>query len=432
VRGQRDNGDGRVTNRYVNRSLGPYETPGQRFDFRLRHLDDIEQTQRQNASIRRMEGEMHAGLTKQQFRLHYQPIVSLPNSNIVCVEALLRWQHPGRGLVSPLDFIPIAEDSDLILELGEWVVTEACRQVGIWQRYAPGLRSLRVAVNLSVRQLNDSLLDVVTRALAMSGLPAESLELEVTESVAMADIEGALEILHTLASLGVGLIIDDFGTGYSSLAYIKQLPVTGLKIDKSFIDDLVSDQRDASIVGAVIALAATLGLNQIAEGVETASQRRKLEALGCAHAQGYLFSAPRPPESFIGDIGHLIGPAPEPSANPVRVVVCDETSVRKLYRRALGRRDVEVFDAETAEQCLAQVSSIEPDLVILDANLNGRSGIDTVEDIHALRPNARVVVVSGTVTNEMRAASQAAGANACMQRTQFLPRLAGMVDSCRR
>ena len=413
------------------------EAPVRRFDARLVHLDQVEQSQRERADIKRIEREMRAGLLAGEFCLHYQPIVALPFAEIVAVEALIRWEHPARGLVPPFEFIPIAEQSDLIVELGTWVLHEACRQVRDWQLTEPALQFLRVAVNLSARQLTPELVGIVASALERSGLPSETLEIENTESVVMADIDGALQILDALAALGVTLSIDDFGTGYSSFAYLKRLPVGTLKIDKSFIDDLCDDQRDVSIVSAVVAVAAALGLTQIAEGVETEAQRRQLEDLGCAHAQGYLFSRPVPAASFVDDVRHLFAHeladvARSASAEPVRIVVCDdELSIRKLYRRALRSRDADVFDAATAMECLAQIAVIEPDLVILDANLPDRSGIDIIGEITDRHPRAQVVVVSGTVTSEMFAASQAAGAHACMQKMQFLPLLTTMVDRCR-
>ena len=412
------------------------QAPIGRFDARLRHLRHVDATRSQHAASLRLDQEMRDGLARGEFRVHYQPIVTLPDGEIVAVEALVRWQHPERGLVPPFEFIPFAEESGLIGDLGTFVLFEACRQVRRWQLSVPDLAFLRVAVNLSAHQLTADLVELVRRALTSSGLPAESLELEVTESVAMADIDGALEVLDAVAALGVGLSIDDFGTGYSSLAYLKRLPVTGLKIDKAFVDDL-ADHRDVSIVGAVIAVAAALGLSQIAEGVETQEQRDQLEALGCAHAQGYLFSRPCPAETFVDDVRHLIGgnrssiPG-EDLHDPVRVVVCDdEVSIRRLYRRALRSGNVEVFDAETAEECLERVRHTKPDLVILDAKLEGRGGIEIIEEIRGLHPDAHVVIVSGTVTRDMVTASHAAGANACVQKMQFLPQLVSLVESCR-
>jgi EAL domain-containing protein (putative c-di-GMP-specific phosphodiesterase class I) len=412
------------------------DEPAQGFETRLRRLQDGEQTRIGLADGRRLEADMRRGLITGQFRVHYQPIVTLPLGEIVSVEALVRWEHPDRGLVPPMDFIPAAEQSGLIVDLGEWVLNEACRQVVTWQQSVPELRRLRVAVNVSAHQLTGHLCDVVARALATSGLPADCLELEITESVVMADIDDALEILDQLGTLGVSLSIDDFGTGFSSLAYLKRLPVTGLKIDKSFIDDLSEDSRDLSIVGAVIAMASALGLTQIAEGVETEEQRQLLEGLGCAHAQGYLFSRPLPAEIFLEQVTPLLAAAErdlEPMGDaPLRVLVCDdELSIRKLYRRALRSCNVVVFDAVDAQDCLVQTEDARPDLVILDMRLPDRSGIDILGEVRALRPTARVVVVSGLVTPQMVEAARANGAVACVPKMQLLPQLGALVEECR-
>jgi EAL domain-containing protein (putative c-di-GMP-specific phosphodiesterase class I) len=324
------------------------EAPIGAFDARLRRLDDVEQAKRGHAGLRLLEREMRLGLAADQFRLFYQPIVTLPAREIVAVEALLRWEHPIRGLVSPLEFIPVAEQSMLIVQLGAWVVNEACRQVRLWQETVPGLASLRVSVNVSSHQLTRDLIDIVELALTSSGLAPECLELEITESVVMADIDDALAILDALGSLGVSISVDDFGTGFSSLAYLKRLPVTGLKIDKSFIDDFPADARDVSIVSAVIALASALGLSQTAEGVETEAQRRALDALGCTHAQGYLFSRPQPPERLLENIESLLVhrtppviAAQKPLCSPSGRT--DESGIARLIQGGLGSSIVPVL-----------------------------------------------------------------------------------------
>lgn len=413
------------------------DAPVRRFDARLQHLRAVEQAQRDHGASRRLERELRDGLSSGEFRVHYQPIVTLPDARIVGVEALVRWEHPDRGMVPPIEFIPVAEHTGLIVDLGRWVLEEACRQVRTWQDSVPALRHLRVAVNLSVHQITPDLVSVVANALERSGLRPESLELEITESVVMADIDGALEILDALSVLGVGLSVDDFGTGFSSLAYLKRLPVTGLKIDKAFIDDLPDDPRDVSIVGAVIALAAGLGLTQIAEGVETEAQREKLEALGCAHAQGYLFSRPLPAEAFLQGISSLMGErqdrSAEPGVAPVRVLVCDDdASIRRLYRRALQSGNVEVTDAVDADDCLEKLTTSRPDLVILDVTMPGRGGLEILSEVRSLRPTAHVVMVSGLVTADIVASAQADGADACVAKMQFLPRLGELVEACRR
>ena len=238
-----------------------------------------------------LQGSLRKALKNEEFLLHYQPQIDIANGRIIGVEALVRWQPPGASLVPPGHFIPVAEQSGLIIALGEWVLHEACRQAAAWQ--AAGLAPIVVAVNLSALQFRrGNILDTVTAALARSGLPARWLELELTESILLQDVDAAMTTLHSLKELGVQLSIDDFGTGYSSLSYLKRLAVDKLKIDQSFVRDLATDADDAAIVRAIVQLGHTLQLTVIAEGVETPRQLEFLTDYGCDEAQGYLFSRP--------------------------------------------------------------------------------------------------------------------------------------------
>jgi diguanylate cyclase (GGDEF)-like protein/PAS domain S-box-containing protein len=240
-------------------------------------------------SVLQLRNEMRRGLVDDQFVLHYQPIVDLATEAMVGVEALVRWQHPDRGLLPPLEFIPEAEDSGFIIDLGAWAIRTACQQATSWP--AP----LSVAVNLSVRQLADRcIVETVQRALDSSGLDPSSLVLEITESAVMANAETALSVLKELHRLGVHLAIDDFGTGYSSLLYLKRMPVDTLKVDQSFVDGLGADPEDTAIVTSVVSLAHAVGMGAIAEGVETEAQRHQLLTIGCDLGQGYLWSRPVP------------------------------------------------------------------------------------------------------------------------------------------
>ncbi|HZX29943.1 MAG TPA: EAL domain-containing protein [Rhodocyclaceae bacterium] len=239
-----------------------------------------------------LESDLHQALEQGQFELHYQPKLD-PYGLCVGFEALLRWRHPREGLVSPARFIPVAEDSGLIQPIGEWVIGEACRQLRAWRD--EGLINIDVAVNLSAIQLRSSnLVETVERALKANGLSGHDLELEVTESVAMHDPEASIRQLAALRNRGVKLTIDDFGTGYSSLSYLKRLPIHCLKLDQSFVHDIETDPNDVAICAATIALAHTLGLTVVAEGVETAAQRDFLVMHRCDLLQGYLFSKPLP------------------------------------------------------------------------------------------------------------------------------------------
>nr|MCU0868228.1 EAL domain-containing protein [Burkholderiales bacterium] len=244
-----------------------------------------------------LEASLKRSVERGELRLYYQPKLALDRGRVVGMEALVRWQHPELGLVPPDRFIPIAEETGLIVPIGQWVLREACRQTCAWA--AAGLGSLSVAVNLSGRQFaQDALLGQVTDALERSGLAPNQLDLEITESTAMTQPERTARVLEAIDALGIGIAIDDFGTGYSSLAYLKRFPVDVLKIDRSFVRDLPDDVDDSAITRAVIALARSLKLRVVAEGVETRRQLDFLAAHGCDIAQGYFVAAPLPPEDF--------------------------------------------------------------------------------------------------------------------------------------
>jgi len=238
-----------------------------------------------------LENRLRQALAKEEFELYYQPQISLANGELVGFEALLRWNHVEQGMISPAVFIPMAEETGLILGIGEWVLRTACEQACQWQR--DGLPPLRMAVNLSVRQFRQKdLLQQVAGALALSGLEPALLELEITESAVMEAPEAAIELLKNFRGMGVSLAVDDFGTGYSSLSYLKLFPINRLKIDRSFVSDIGVDPNDTAISTATIALAHTLGLEVIAEGIENITQLNYLRAEGCNEGQGFLFSKP--------------------------------------------------------------------------------------------------------------------------------------------
>jgi diguanylate cyclase (GGDEF)-like protein len=243
----------------------------------------------------KLESDLRHALERGEFLLHYQPKVELTSGLITGIEALLRWKHPTRGLVPPMDFIPLAEETGLIVPIGEWVLATACARTKAWQD--SGLTNLGVAVNLSARQFSDPmLLSKLTNIIRDSGLHPSSLELEITESVVMAHGEFAVAALEKLKSIGVRIAIDDFGTGYSSLAYLKRFPIDTLKVDRSFIRDIPADSGDKKITRAIIAMAHGLKLKVVAEGVETAEQLKYLRAQRCDAVQGYLFYRPLPEE----------------------------------------------------------------------------------------------------------------------------------------
>jgi len=257
-------------------------------------IEVFDESLREN-SVARLEiyDDLRHSIENDELVVHYQPIASVANGKIVALEALVRWNHPTRGLLGPMEFIPFAEETHLIFSLGRWVLREACFTMARWRSEVPGAADAYVTVNLSVHQLSDAtLLDSIAQALADSGLPPEALVLEVTESLLMSETSETVDALNGIHDMGVGLAIDDFGTGESSLARLKRFPVKVLKIDKSFVDGLGILETDEAIVAAIVQLSKALGLVVLAEGVETPAQLARVAALGCDLYQGYLMSRP--------------------------------------------------------------------------------------------------------------------------------------------
>jgi diguanylate cyclase (GGDEF)-like protein len=247
-----------------------------------------------------LENELRRAVRASEFRLVYQPQASTADGRVESVEALIRWNHPRRGLLPAAAFIPLAEESGLILPIGDWVLREACRQASSWRQAG---RPLRVAVNLSAQQLRQKdLPETVQAALAASGLDPQDLELELTETVVMQEAESSIRTLRRLNERGVSIAVDDFGTGYSSLSYLRRLPLKRLKIDRSFVRDLLVSRENAEIVRAIVSLAASLDLRVIAEGVETREQLEALAHLRCAHFQGFYCCAPVPAAQLFARI----------------------------------------------------------------------------------------------------------------------------------
>jgi EAL domain-containing protein (putative c-di-GMP-specific phosphodiesterase class I) len=238
-----------------------------------------------------LESSLRGALAAGQFELYYQPIIEAGTRRVHALEALLRWRRPGQGLVGPDEFIPILEDSGMIIAVGEWVLRSACEQAVAWQRQ--GLPAVVVAVNLSARQfMQRGLADSIRRIVGETGIDPGLLELEITETTLMQSGGHTLEVLEQIKDMGVGLSIDDFGTGYSSLAYLKRFPVHTIKVDRAFVRELEASAEDRAIVAAVMALANSLQLAVVAEGVETEAQLALLRKHGCLLAQGYLFARP--------------------------------------------------------------------------------------------------------------------------------------------
>jgi len=243
------------------------------------------------------ENGLRLALERGELLLHYQPKTDIARSTIIGVEALVRWLHPETGMISPADFIPVAEDSGLIVEIGEWVLEQACSDALDWQR--AGLPPIKVAVNISARQLTARLPRIVAALLARHGLDARWLELELTESMLMHGSDAVITMMDELHAMGIALSLDDFGTGFSSLSYLKRFPIDTLKIDRSFVSGIPDDAGDCAIAGAIVSMAKQLGHKVIAEGVETEAQLAFLARIGCDEIQGYLFSTPLPADEFV-------------------------------------------------------------------------------------------------------------------------------------
>jgi diguanylate cyclase (GGDEF)-like protein/PAS domain S-box-containing protein len=256
----------------------------------------------------RMETRLRRAIERNEFVLHYQPRIDVVTGRIVGAEALIRWQHPERGLLQPADFIPLVEQAGLVIPVGEWAIETVCAQSATW--HGLGLQTVPIAVNLASTHLREkSLPALVARALKRHGVPARALEIEVTESILLADPELAVRVAQELSEMGIQLSLDDFGTGYSSMGYLKRLPLAALKIDRSFVRDLDSDPEDEAIVNAIIALARSLKLRVVAEGVESEAQLALLRAMRCDEYQGFLNSEAVLPDQFARLLGQRVGEA---------------------------------------------------------------------------------------------------------------------------
>jgi len=251
--------------------------------------------------------DLRQALDKHQFVLHYQPEIELATRRIIGLEALIRWQHPERGLVQPMDFIPLAEESGLILPIGDWGLSEACNQIQMWSREHPDVGAPRVCVNLSARQFSRvGLADHVEALLSRTNISGRQLGLEMTESSLVSDVGTAMEVLGSLRRLGVSLLLDDFGTGYSSLHHLHSFPFDILKIDRSFVSRMSDGDQPRHIVRTIVELARALGMDAVAEGIETPDQDELLRQIGCRFGQGFLYSRPVP-AATIGNMLRLPG-----------------------------------------------------------------------------------------------------------------------------
>ncbi len=348
--------------------------------------------------VMNLERDLRHAIEHQEFLLYYQPKVSCSSGKIVGFEALLRWQHPLRGLVSPAEFVPLLEETGLIVPVGEWVLHTACAQARAWQD--AGLGALSIAVNVSGQQIRGhSLCETVSAALAACGLPARYLELELTESYLMGDAEGIIATLRELKAMGVTLSVDDFGTGYSSLAYLKRFPLDSLKVDRAFVQDITADPGDVSITRAIITLAHSFKLQVVAEGVETEGQLGLLIANHCDVIQGYFFSRPLPTEQIIAMLH-------EGRSLPAQLLIQQKQRERSLLlvedkertlsalERLLSREHYTIFTAIDAKQGFELLARNNVDVIIANQRMPGLSGVEFLRRVKTLHPESVRMVLS--------------------------------------
>ena len=344
-----------------------------------------------------LDGALRRALERRELLLHYQPQVDLQTGRIVGAEALLRWQRPGHGLVSPLEFVPLLEETGLIVPVGAWVLEEACRSARRWQNM--GLPPLRIAVNLSARQFqDDDMCALVQRVLRETGLEGRWLELEITESIVLQNGDTVIRTLDQLRAHGVGHSLDDFGTGYSSLSYLQRLPVARIKIDRSFITHITSDPHDAAIVRAVVGMAHSLGVSVIAEGVETEGQLGYLRGLGCEEMQGYYFSRPLPAEDFaalLRDNRRIEANSTAVGSERVLLIVDDEPSVLASLRRLLRRTEFEVLVSGSVDEAFNLLATRNVGVIVCDQRMPAMTGTEFLRRVRELHPNVVRIVLSG-------------------------------------
>ena len=346
----------------------------------------------------RLETKLRHAIEREEFVLHYQPKVDIATGKITGLEALLRWQSPDDGLVGPNQFIPLLEETGLIVQVGDWVARKACAQIHAWRE--AGVTPVPVAVNLSARQLRQAGFGATLgRALADYGIPAELIEIEITESSLMENPEQAIVVLTEIASLGVRLSADDFGTGYSSLSYLKRLPLDALKIDRSFVRDITTDPDDAAITRTVITLAHGLDLKVIAEGVETEEQLAFLGQNQCDEAQGYLFSRPLPVEACTALLaqGSTLHPARSTKNTdyPAVLLVDDDRDHLLLTRLLLQRDGHRVLDTTSTRDAFELLATNRVGVIISDENMPGMSGVEFLRRVKSMYPDAMRIMFSG-------------------------------------
>ncbi|OGQ98589.1 MAG: hypothetical protein A2505_01885 [Deltaproteobacteria bacterium RIFOXYD12_FULL_55_16] len=343
-----------------------------------------------------MEEALRLALEREEFVLYYQPKVDLRSGRIAGAEALVRWLRPDYGLVPPLEFIPLAEKNGLIEVLGAWVIREACRQISAWRE--EGLAEIKVAVNVSARQFRGGALEaVVAKTLTHYAVTPSHLMLELTESMLMEEPEEAVARMTALKSLGVLLSLDDFGTGYSSLAYLSRFPIDQMKIDRSFVNDIITDPGSATIATSVIALAHKMRLGVVAEGVETEAQAGYLRQNGCDEIQGFLFSKPVPAEEFAALVrqgARLPGPEALRQSRTL-LVVDDEPSILTVLQRVLAEEGYNLLTATSAREGLELLAKNPVQVILSDQRMPEMSGAEFLSRVKVLYPDTIRMAMTG-------------------------------------
>jgi EAL domain-containing protein (putative c-di-GMP-specific phosphodiesterase class I)/CheY-like chemotaxis protein len=345
-----------------------------------------------------LETSLRHAVDNGELLLYYQPQVNLHSGEIIGAEALIRWQHPEMGMVSPAKFIPLAEETGLIFPIGEWVMRTACSQLKSWQD--AGVMTPTVAVNLSAHQFRQrQLVKMTTGVLLDSGIDARYLELEMTESAVMEDAERVIKVLRELKDTGATISIDDFGTGYSSLSYLKQFAIDKLKVDQSFVREITRDPSDAAIVVAIITMAHSLGLNVIAEGVETEGQLEYLRSHGCDEMQGYYFSRPVPAGDFEQMLRSgrklVLNGQTEASQQRTLLLLDDESNITAALTRLLRREGYQILVAHSPADAFELLAVHQVGVILSDQGMPQMSGIEFLSRAKQLYPEAMRIVLSG-------------------------------------
>lgn len=347
----------------------------------------------------KLRNELQDAIDNDQLTLYYQPLIDSRTGKVPAVEALVRWNHPERGLVSPGDFLPLAEETGQIIALGQWVLEQACRDM--LRLHRAGFRDCTVAVNVSPMQVRKAgFIGAVSDALEASGLPPEALELEIVESAVLYDADQVIRTLHDLRDLGVGIAIDDFGTGFSSLSYIKLLPAGKIKIDRSFIRDVIQDRSDAAITQGVISMAHHLSLDVVAEGVETDAQAAFLRRNQCDLLQGFLFARPMPLnllEEYMHTRGGYANTNADNQDSPEKnlLLLDDETNILRALTRVLRRDGYRILTTTSVQEAFSLLAENRVQVIISDQRMPEMSGTEFLSRVKAIHPDTVRIVLSG-------------------------------------